>query len=121
MKNIFCLIGLLVIVLSCDDILEVEDISKKSVEILAPTNNSIIDTTYVSFTWNTVIGADNYKLQIATPDFENTIQIITDTITTKTSFSQTLVPKNYEWRVRAENSNYHTSFSTHAFSVSDSL
>ncbi|WP_299548455.1 fibronectin type III domain-containing protein [Seonamhaeicola sp.] len=106
-------------VLSCDEIIEVADISDKTVEILAPTNNSVIDATSVSFTWNALEDAESYKLQIATPDFENAVQIVVDSTLANTSFIKTLAPGTYEWRLRAENSGYQTQYTINGFTVSE--
>ncbi|SFZ93399.1 hypothetical protein SAMN05428642_103111 [Flaviramulus basaltis] len=103
--------------IACDDIIEVVDISNKSVSILAPTENSAIDITLVTFSWNPVEDAESYHLQIATPSFENAIQILEDTLITKKNFTKTLEAANYQWRIRGENSNYQTPYVTTGFSV----
>ncbi|TXG34844.1 hypothetical protein [Seonamhaeicola maritimus] len=119
MRNILCLVGLFVCALSCDDITEVEDISSRNVEILAPSNESVLDTTLVNFTWEKIEEATHYKLQIATPDFENAIQIAADSSLAETSFTKALIPGDYQWRVRAENSDYQTEYTTNGFTIQD--
>ncbi len=104
-------------VMSCDDIIEVEDISNKTVTILAPTNNSMLTIDDVSFTWQTVEDAERYTIQIATPDFENAIQVVLDSTTTTTNISKTLSSGNYQWRVKAKNSDYETPYTTQNLSI----
>ena len=110
---LFVLIGLT----SCDDLIEVVDISKETVIILAPTQGSVIDTTRVVFTWEQVKEAENYHLQVATPTFENAIQIVVDTLLVSTSYSAQLEKAEYEWRIKAENSDYQTNFTKSRFRV----
>lgn len=105
--------------IACDDIIEVVDISNETVSIIAPTDKSVVDTTSVIFTWNPVEDAETYQVQVATPTFENAAQIVLDTIVTKTNFTKTMEPKIYEWRMRAKNSNYQTSYITTAFVVEE--
>ncbi len=113
--------------MACEDIIEVVDISKETVTVLAPTNQSVIGTTDVTFTWqHDIEDAENYHLQVATPTFGNASQIVVDTLmpiidtlTTKTSFTKTLEAKDYEWRIRAENANYRTTYTTIGFRVEE--
>jgi len=116
MKKLFLFIVLVGFV-SCDDIIEVADISKETVTILAPTHGSVIDTTRILFSWEAIKDAENYYLQVATPAFQNASQILVDTLITKTTFSEILQDANYEWRVKAVNSDYATPFTTQIFSV----
>lgn len=111
------LILMTLLLFSCDDITEIEDISNRTVNILAPTNDAVLNITDVTFSWNNVEDAENYRLQIATPSFENAAQIVADTLVTATHFTKTLTIGNYEWRVRGENSGYQTSYSTQSFSI----
>ncbi|WP_290698285.1 hypothetical protein [Lacinutrix sp.] len=120
MKNIR-LIGLLfILIVSCSDIIGVEDISDKTVTILAPTEAAMLNETTVIFSWNTLEDTERYKLQIVMPDFENTIAILEDTTITATSFSKVISAGNYEWRIRAENSDFQTAYTTQSFSVTQS-
>lgn len=102
---------------SCEDIIEVPDISQKAVVVLAPTEDVVINETNINFSWNTVEDADNYKLQIATPNFEAAIQMVLDTTITNTNVTKTLDVGSYQWRVRAENSDYQTNYTTQSFTV----
>ena len=114
--KILCLVSLYSII-SCDDILEVPDISNASVTILAPTQGVVVDTTTINFSWESVIDAEQYQLQIATPTFETARQIIRDTILEEISFSTTLTADDYEWRVRALNSEFATRYTVVPFTV----
>ena len=119
MQRVILLLCLVFSFIACDAIIEVVDISDKTVSILAPTNNSVIDTTAVTFTWNAIEDTEQYKLQVATPTFENASQILVDTIIAKTNYSKTLEAADYQWRVRAENSDYQTVFTVNSFTVEE--
>ena len=71
---IFLLIS--VIFISCEEIVSVTDISSDQVRVLAPKNEAQLTTSAVNFSWEPVAFADSYKLQIASPNFENTNQVV---------------------------------------------
>lgn len=110
---------LLLFVTSCEEIIEVEDISNDFVTILAPTDTAVLNITNINFSWNAVEDAEQYKLQIANSNFEMANQIVLDTTITTTSFNQTLELGSYQWRVRAENSDYQTAYSSQSFTVEE--
>ena len=114
-------LGILAIVLvwSCDDIVGVEDISDNTVSILAPTEGAVLTTTSPSFSWEDLDGAVNYNLQIATPSFETATQIVADTTLTANSYTHVLSSGDYEWRIRGENSEYETVYTTQSFTIED--
>ncbi len=111
------LILAIVLLHSCEDIIGVEDISDRTVTILAPTNHAELTGTNPTFSWNSVEDADKYKLQIATPSFSEALQIVEDTTVTTLSFTKILEAGDYEWRVRAENSDYQTNYTTHQLTI----
>jgi len=116
-KNLLVII--LLLITACDDIIEVEDISGKIIIVLAPSDTSVLTATDINFSWSSIDDAQYYKLQIATPNFEAASQIVLDTTIAATSFSKTLVLGTYEWRVRAENSEYQTTYTTQNFTVEE--
>ncbi|TBN04459.1 hypothetical protein EYD45_07530 [Hyunsoonleella flava] len=104
---------------SCDDITEVEDISEETLVVLAPVNDAVVITNNLTFTWEGVEAAETYHLQIATPNFASAVQIVKDTTLNTTSFATTLNNNSYQWRVRAEKSGYHTTYTTQNFRVEE--
>jgi predicted secreted protein len=107
----------ILIFISCEEILLVDDISEKEVFLTAPVNNAALYSTGVSFSWENVENAEKYQLQIATPNFENPLQIVLDTLVTKNSFTQQLNIGQYEWRIRAVNSGYKTAYKSRSFAI----
>jgi hypothetical protein len=111
---ITCTVGFLI---SCEEILFVDDISNESIEALAPISGTIVNSGTVSFTWQSIVDAERYKLQIATPSFANAAQILIDSTTQATTFSKEIIAGNYQWRVKAINSAYETDYTTHTFTA----
>ena len=91
---------------NCEDILE-EDISDDIVFTIYPTEDLIIESNVVNFQWNTLDGADDYRLQIF-----NTSQVkLVDTLISQTQITIPLSEGDYQWRVRGENSAYQSTYS----------
>jgi hypothetical protein len=103
--------------ISCEEILMVDDISKKEVALTAPANNAILSFSGITFSWENVESAEKYQLQIAAPNFETPQQIVLDTIVTKNTFTQQLNIGKYEWRVKAVNSAYETAYFKRGFEI----
>ena len=91
---------------NCEDILE-EDISDDIVFTIYPIEDLIIESNVVNFQWNTLDGADDYRLQIF-----NTSQVkLVDTLISQTQITIPLSEGDYQWRVRGENSAYQSTYS----------
>jgi hypothetical protein len=117
MRNMGLFFLVILVFVACDDIIEVVDISDKTVAILAPTNGSVVHTTLVNFSWQALEDAETYRVQVVTPTFNEAAQILLDTIVTKTYVSGELNINDFEWRVKAVNSGYETPYTTQHFSV----
>jgi len=123
MKNFSLWIVLVASALSsCEEIISVTDISEDTVTILAPLENAEIETTAVQFSWEPIAFAEYYQLQVATPNFMEANAIVLDTIIQDSlddtrSFDINLDPQEYEWRIRAGNSEYETAYKSANFEV----
>ena len=108
---------------SCEELLEVEDISGEEVLLLAPSEGTTVSTSTVSFNWNEIVAANSYHIQVAQPSFLEASQIVIDTLVVQDStylganFSKELLDSSYEWRVKALNSDFETIYTTNAFIV----
>ena len=117
---------LLVFFGSCEDILEVPDISVENVELLAPSDSTTVSESNVSFSWADVYEATEYHIQVAKPNFESAAQIVLDSVIVIDStflgphVDKSLVDSEYEWRVKAMNSDYQTGFAHSSFTVDTS-
>ncbi len=114
------LLLLFVLITACEDIIEVPDISENTVTVLAPTDQAVLNVTTVNFSWNALEDAEMYTLQVATPNFENAAQIVLDSTVASTGFTHALSPNMYQWRLRAENSDFQTTFTTQSFIINTS-
>ena len=103
--------------LSCEETLFEPDISEEAVNILAPLDGVAIRSEITRFSWSAVSGATAYRLQVATPNFENASQILVDTVVEQLSLEERLLSGQYQWRVRAENSGHQTAFTSALFTV----
>ncbi|KAF2342587.1 hypothetical protein [Flavobacterium tistrianum] len=104
--NKIILIGLSILAFSCEDILE-EDISNDIIQIISPTKDAVVESNVVNFKWNSLKGADKYRVQI----YEKDQVLILDSLTTKTNLTLPLEAGSYIWRVRAENYAYQSTYS----------
>ncbi len=114
---VFLIIGIHLV--SCEEIIEITDISSEHVTVLAPLDNTTLTSKSVTFTWEAMEEVEGYHLQIATPSFANALQIVKDSTLTTTNFLTTLDFNDYEWRIRAENSGYTTVYITQRFSIEE--
>lgn len=93
------------------------DISNTSVSIIAPEADLETSNNTVTFWWEEVSGAEKYIFQLVSPDFGHVETIIEDTELTGNQKSATLSPGNYQWRIKAVNSKYETSYSTRSLVI----
>lgn len=115
-KSLVSIAVFLLIITSCEAVF-IENISNKTVVLISPSDKVEISAGTINFNWNFIEDAEVYQLQIATPNFQTPAQILSDTITDEIIFKKELVIGEYEWRVKAKNSEYETSYSTNIFTV----
>ena len=120
MNKLHKLIFLLLLAVSCDDIL-VHDLSKDTVTPRTPAEGyEGTRDQAVIFWWEELDGATEYELVVASPDITNPQVLALDTVLTKTQISITTIPVGtYQWCVRGINSNYKTDFACRGFSVKE--
>ena len=121
-NNIVILIvtHLLIMVSSCTDIIE-PNISNEKVNLLAPADGLITDYSTQTFWWDEVVNANEYQLQVVTPDFNFIERLIIDTIIQYNKFSLPLYPAEYQWRVKALNYSYSTRFTTWSLMIDSTV
>lgn len=93
------------------------DISNQLVEITAPSDNVVLSSNNVNFSWENLASNTGYRIQVAIPDFQNPEQLVLDTTTVNTSFNIELVDGPFEWRIQAFNEVFSTDFTTQGFSI----
>ena len=104
---------------SCTDFIAV-NLSKQSVTLLAPANNTIATSYSQTFWWQELKGADSYNLQIVKPSFASVQSLVLDTIVTTHQFTYILQPGKYQWRLRALNPSSTTDYVTYNLTIDSS-
>ncbi len=81
--------------------------------LASPANGSVIDTTFVTFAWNSSPGATTYWLQNATDSLFHSVTYNDSTITALSQqVTGLLRDTNYFWRISAKNSGGRSAWST---------
>lgn len=120
----YILLLFLVLLASCSDIFE-SDLEEENITIVAPSNGARNDEPQQVFLWEDLredneIDLEFYNLQIAKPSFEFADLLLLDTNVTIPTYTFSLEPGEYEWRVRGENANTKTDYVTYKLFI-DSL
>jgi hypothetical protein len=118
MKKIIIAIWSICLLSSCSDIFQ-KSITNSSIIIYTPADSLSSKVYTHKFYWESVSGATNYRLQIASPSFTSgQIQsIILDTTMISNKLTFTLNPGKYEWRLRAQNGGSETSYITRKLEI----
>lgn len=120
-----CMLALLFC--GCEEILFIPDISEATVKLVGPSNNVEVTAGDLNFNWEYVEDAEAFRVQIATPNFKETQQVVLDTllpvvidsIIPVTKINKVLNEGTYQWRVKAINSGYETAYTTHNLTVTE--
>lgn len=100
----------------CEDLI-IKDISKKSIVVIAPTPDTATGKHDMSFVWEPLEGAENYRVMLVMPSFETVEYFVSDTTLSGHHYKITLVPGEYQWRIQAINSEYKTVPQTFSFRI----
>lgn len=110
------IMGFAFLLAACNDFFE-SDLSKETVTLIAPADNTVTTTATVNFYWEKLDAARSYAVQVVKPDFGSITQIVADTNVSGTGFSIVLTPGTYQWRVRAQNGSSVTPYTTRTFTI----
>ncbi len=105
--NKIIVFSLCIVSLSCEDILE-KDITNDTIQTISPTNTSEVVSNVVNFQWNSLKGANKYRVQV----YGTNQNVILDSLVNNTNLSYPLTQGQYQWKVRGENSAYQSSYSS---------
>ena len=100
----------------CSDIIE-DNIENIKPILISPSNGSVNSFKTRTFSWQEVEHADAYHLQVAEPSFEFAQRVLIDSVLNDLHFDYDLLPGTYQWRLRAENKGYKTTYTTNSFTV----
>ncbi|MCR9155549.1 MAG: hypothetical protein NXI09_15700 [Bacteroidetes bacterium] len=105
---------------SCTEFQE-KQLQEDAVEVFIPRDGLRTDVATQQFYWYELAGAEDYQLQVASPDFQEIERLVLDTIMTNTRLFLTLAPGDYEWRVRAFNNSSASLFSSRRLYIDSTL
>jgi hypothetical protein len=94
-----------------------ENLAGQTVQLVAPAAGSNVNSQTVEFLWQGLPSADQYNLQVASPDFSNSTYIVESVYTGSDHYALTLPQGAYRWRVRAENDISVTLYSERGFTI----
>lgn len=93
------------------------DFQSNTIVLSAPTDNLITKTKLQSLSWQSIIGAKGYQLQVY--DSNNVLK--TDQALTSTTVNYTFLEGSYTWRVRATNGAQQTLYSSRSILVDSTV
>lgn len=85
-----------------------DDFQSNTVQLISPSNNLITNIASQSLTWQSVIGATQYQLQV----YDNSNTLVLDQTTPNTTYNYTFPEGTYQWKVRANNGSETTLYSS---------
>ncbi|MBI34098.1 MAG: hypothetical protein CMP67_01880 [Flavobacteriales bacterium] len=119
MKKIGFTLLTIVFAVSCAKWISI-DISDESVVLLSPFDDQSDSIQNKTFVWEELEGATQYRLQIVSKSFDSIYDFVLDSAVSNTSFSITLIPNFYEWRLRGENNDFNSLWSTRKLNIKGS-
>ena len=93
------------------------DLASQFMVLTSPVNNWVTNQMTVTFKWDTLSNADDYRFEIYTPDFNGTVELAPQTETgdsTSHTFSQEGI---FQWRVRGQNDFSNTPYTTYLLEI----
>ncbi|GGF10405.1 hypothetical protein [Flavobacterium limi] len=90
------------------EILNNDDFQNNTVVLLTPNNNLITKNTAQKLSWQSIIGASEYQLQI----YDSNNEIVKENSAATTNFDYTFPDGNFTWKVRASNGSKQTLYAT---------
>lgn len=103
-KSLFLFLAFTIV--SCEDLFE-DDITDDIITTLTPKEGDIVESNVVNFQWESMEGADKYRLQIT----DNNQTVIKDTLTDQLKLVLPLNEGVYKWKIRGENFGYQSKYS----------
>ena len=94
-----------------------QNLAGQVVQLVAPASNGLVNQSDVTFLWKQIAAANQYHVQVASPNFSNSTFIIDDFRTSADNHHLVLPEGKYRWRVRAENDISVTLYSEGSFEI----
>lgn len=93
------------------------DLSNQILNLVSPNSDEVFANNEITFLWQLLSDANEYRIQIASPDFSNSTFIEEDLSLNSDNYTTTLTEGSYSWRVRGENDESVTLYSTRTFTI----
>ena len=93
------------------------DLSTKTILLTAPDNDLVTNEATITFKWDEMPNADQYTLQVASPDFSDNGNILLNELLEDNDYSSTFSEGTYRWRVRGENNRGVSPYSERGFTI----
>ena len=108
------------LIFGCKDFIE-PSLKEKKVTLIAPVDHFETTKYNITFWWEALEDALQYRVQVVSPDFNRPGTFILDTVVKgKTTFNVSLDPGVYQWRVRAENGSSVSAFTVNHLLIHES-
>ncbi|PQJ15320.1 hypothetical protein [Aureicoccus marinus] len=115
---------LVLTLLSCSEIIGIEDISDETVLLQSPVEGAEVTDSITSLSWSKIDQVNTYLVQLSKPNFTASSKVLLDSLVTLDSTNTQgfieipLDSSAYEWRVKGMNDGYETAYSSARFAVS---
>lgn len=93
------------------------DIASQIIVLTSPANNLVTNQMAITFRWETLYNADDYRIEIAYPDFNGTLELNPQSVQ-EDSFPHDFTQEGeFQWRVRGQNAFSNTGYTTYAIEI----
>ena len=93
------------------------DLASQLIVLISPLNNLITNQLTITFNWDTLYNADDYRFEIATPDFNGTQELAPQTETGGSIIHTFSQEGSFQWRVRGQNAFSNTPYTTYTIEI----
>ncbi|HNU34433.1 MAG TPA: hypothetical protein PKN75_12675 [Bacteroidia bacterium] len=118
-SRLFLFCGIIAII-SCKDVFE-EDLEGKIVKIISPPDSLRTSQVLQTFWWEEIEESESYRIQIVKGTFNFPLEFVSDSLVYGDKFSKSLLPGDYQWRIRPENTTSFGSFITRTLFIDSTL
>ncbi|MCH8903116.1 MAG: hypothetical protein IIA45_04290 [Bacteroidetes bacterium] len=94
------------------------DLTQHIIVLSAPDDNHVTNNMTVTFKWDSIYSAEDYRLQIATPNFNSAGNIFYDVTINNASLTYTFITAgDFEWQVRAQNATSNSGYTKRSLTI----
>lgn len=118
MKSIACIVATIAVLCLCNACSEVisPNVKEEKLVLNSPKDSLFTQQNKITFWWETNLKAENFHIQIASPNMDNPLNIW-DTLTLGNTYIHTFEEGLYEWRIRIENNGSESEYQKRSFVI----